>query len=60
MGKTTLAHALVETRPANVPVPFWFDFSKNMDADLGDILEKLAGLSEHARYCMFQRRGKRG
>jgi tetratricopeptide (TPR) repeat protein len=43
VGKTTLARALVETRPANVPPPFWFDFSKKMDATLGDILEKLAG-----------------
>ena len=42
VGKTTLARALVETRPANIPVPFWFDFSKKMDATLGDILEKLA------------------
>ncbi len=43
VGKTTLARALVETRPANIPVPFWFDFSKKMNATLGDILEKLAG-----------------
>ena len=43
VGKTTLARAIIETRPANVPLPFWFDFSKNMDATLGDILEKLAG-----------------
>jgi tetratricopeptide (TPR) repeat protein len=42
VGKTTLARALVETRPANIPIPFWFDFSKKMDATLGDILEKLA------------------
>ncbi len=43
IGKTTLARALIETRPANVPLPFWFDFSKKMDATLGDVLEKLAG-----------------
>jgi len=43
VGKTTLARAIIETRPANVPLPFWFDFSKNMDTTLGDILEKLAG-----------------
>ena len=43
VGKTTLSRALAETRPANIPVPFWFDFSKKMDATLGDILEKLAG-----------------
>ena len=41
VGKTTLARALVETRSANVPLPFWFDFSKNMDAKLRDVLEKL-------------------
>jgi len=43
VGKTTLARALVETRPANVPIPVWFNFSKKMDATLGDILEELAG-----------------
>ncbi|HEY5123428.1 MAG TPA: NB-ARC domain-containing protein, partial [Ignavibacteria bacterium] len=42
VGKTTLARALVEVRPANVPLPFWFDFGHNKDAKLGDILEKLA------------------
>ncbi|MCK4798773.1 MAG: hypothetical protein KAT05_15460, partial [Spirochaetes bacterium] len=26
----------------NIPMPFWFDFSKNMDATLRTILEKLA------------------
>ncbi len=43
VGKTTLARALIETRPANVPLPFWFDFGKKMDATLRDVLEKLAG-----------------
>jgi hypothetical protein len=42
VGKTTLARALVDTRPANVPLPFWFDFNKNMEAKLRDVLEKLA------------------
>ncbi|MGE5457201.1 MAG: hypothetical protein ACM3RX_02485, partial [Methanococcaceae archaeon] len=42
VGKTTLARALIDIRPANVPVPFWFDFSLNQNARLGDILEKLA------------------
>jgi len=43
VGKTTLARGLIETRPANVPLPFWFDFSMQMNATLGDVLEKLAG-----------------
>jgi len=43
VGKTTLARALIEVRPANVPLPFWFDFGKKMDATLGDVLERLAG-----------------
>ena len=43
VGKTTLACALVETRPASVPLPFWFDFGKKTDVTLGDFLEKLAG-----------------
>jgi len=42
VGKTTLARALVEVRPANASLPFWFDFVQNKDAKLGDILEKLA------------------
>jgi hypothetical protein len=43
IGKTTLARALVEMRPDDVPLPFWFDFGKKMDAKLEDILEHLAG-----------------
>ena len=43
VGKTTLARALIEVRPANVPLPFWFDFSKKIEAKLGDVLERLAG-----------------
>lgn len=42
VGKTTLARALIDIRPANVPTPFWFDFRMNQSAKLGDILEKLA------------------
>ena len=42
VGKSTLARALIELRPTNVPEPFWFSFYKNQDAKLGDILEKLA------------------
>lgn len=41
-GKTTLARILVDTRPANVVLPFWFDFSKSTDATLEDVLERLA------------------
>jgi ATP/maltotriose-dependent transcriptional regulator MalT len=43
IGKTTLARALIEERSADVPLPFWFDFSKKMDAKLGDVLLQLAG-----------------
>lgn len=42
VGKTTLARALVDLRPINVPEPFWFSFYDNQDAKLGDILEELA------------------
>ncbi|MDQ1253582.1 MAG: hypothetical protein QG646_2754 [Euryarchaeota archaeon] len=42
IGKSTLARALVDLRPVNVPEPFWFDFNQNQSAKLGDILEKLA------------------
>ena len=53
IGKTTLARALVETRPANVPLPFWFDFDKRTDATLGEVLGKLAsylGMPEIAKF----------
>lgn len=43
IGKTTLARALVELRPSNGTNPFWFDFSKKMDATLEDVLEELSG-----------------
>ncbi len=55
VGKTTLARALVETRPANVPPPFWFDFRENMDATLGDVLEKLAGYMKVTDIAWFKR-----
>ncbi|MCQ1536315.1 tetratricopeptide repeat protein [Methanosarcina sp. KYL-1] len=42
MGKSTLARALTDFRPVGVPEPFYFDFSRNRDAKLGDVLEKLA------------------
>ncbi len=54
VGKTTLARALVETRPANVPLPFWFDFGKKTDATLGDVLEKLAGYMNASKIARFR------
>ncbi len=54
VGKTTLARALIETRPANVPLPFWFDFSKKMDATLGYALEKLAGYMNVPEIARFR------
>ena len=58
IGKTTLVRALVETRPANVPIPFWFDFSKKSDATLGDILEKLAGYLSAPEVLQFKEEKK--
>jgi ATP/maltotriose-dependent transcriptional regulator MalT len=54
VGKTTLARALVETRPANVPLPFWFDFRQNVDAKVGDILEKLAAYMNSPDIAKFK------
>ncbi len=54
VGKTTLARSLVETRPANVPLPFWFDFGKKTDAMLGDMLEKLAGYMNAPEIARFR------
>jgi tetratricopeptide (TPR) repeat protein len=58
VGKTTLARALIETRPANVPLPFWFDFSKKMDATLGDVLEKLASYMSTPDIANFKKEGR--
>jgi tetratricopeptide (TPR) repeat protein len=58
VGKTTLARALVETRPANVPLPFWFDFSKNIYVTLGDVLEKLASYMNTSDIAKFKAEGK--
>jgi len=58
IGKTTLARALVETRPANVPLPFWFDFSKRSDATLGDVLERLAGYMNSSYLARFRDEGR--
>jgi tetratricopeptide (TPR) repeat protein len=58
IGKTTLAQALVETRPANVPPPFWFDFGKRSGATLGDVLEKLAGYMNSPDLIQFRKEGR--
>ncbi len=58
IGKTTLARALVETRPANVPLAFWFDFGKRSGATLGDVLEKLAGYMNSPGLIQFRKEGR--
>ncbi|MCJ7625107.1 MAG: tetratricopeptide repeat protein, partial [Anaerolineaceae bacterium] len=58
IGKTTLVRALVETRPANVPLPFWFDFVKKPDATLGDVLEQLAGYLNAPQIAQFREKGR--
>ena len=58
VGKTTLARALVDKRPANVPMPFWFDFNKNMDATLGQLLEKIASYLKTPDIAQFKKDGK--
>ncbi len=54
VGKSTLARALVDLRPVNVPEPFWFDFNQNQSAKLGDILEKLASYLEAPEIASFK------
>jgi len=58
VGKTTLARALIETRPANVPLPFWFDCSMNMDLTLGYALEKLASYMNAPHIADFKTEGR--
>ena len=58
VGKTTLARALIETRPANVPPPFWFDCSMNMDLTLGYVLEKLASYMNAPYIADFKTEGR--
>ena len=58
IGKTTLARALVEIRPANVPLPFWFDFGRRSGATLGDVLEKLAGYMNAPQIAQFREEGR--
>ena len=54
VGKSTLARALIDLRPVNVPEPFWFDFNKNQSAKLGDILEKLASYLKTPEIASFK------
>jgi hypothetical protein len=54
VGKSTLARALVDFRPVNVPEPFWFDFNQNQSAKLGDILEKLASYLKAPEIASFK------
>lgn len=54
VGKSTLARALVDSRPENIPEPFWFDFNLNQSAKLGDILEKLASYLEAPEIVSFK------
>jgi len=54
VGKSTLARALIDFRPMNVPKPFWFSFYDNQDAKLGDILEKLASYLNSPEIVSFK------
>ncbi len=54
VGKSTLARALIDLRPINVPEPFWFSFYDNQDAKLGDILEKLASYMNAPEIASFK------
>ena len=54
VGKSTLARALIDLRPVNVPEPFWFDFNKNQSTKLGDILEKLASYLKAPEIASFK------
>ena len=58
VGKTTLARAFIEIRPANVPLPFWLDFDQNVDATLGDILEKLSSYMNIPDIAQFKSEGR--
>jgi tetratricopeptide (TPR) repeat protein len=54
VGKSTLARALIDFRPTNVPEPFCFSFYNNQDAKLGDILEKLAAYMNAPEITSFK------
>jgi len=55
VGKSTLARALLDLRPLNIPEPFWFSFYYNQDAKLGDILEKLAAYMNAPEIASFKK-----
>lgn len=54
VGKSTLARALIDLRPVNVPEPFWLSFYENQGAKLGDILEKLASYMNAPEIASFK------
>ncbi|MDW5552019.1 tetratricopeptide repeat protein [Methanosarcina sp.] len=54
VGKSTLARALIDLRPKNVPEPFWFSFYENQDVTLGDILEKLSAYMKAPEIASFK------
>jgi nucleoside phosphorylase len=54
IGKTTIARALVEKRPGNVPTPFWYEFAEASSDQLGDILENLAGYFCNREFLAFK------
>jgi tetratricopeptide (TPR) repeat protein len=54
VGKSTLARALIDLRPINIPEPFWFSFYDNQDAKLGDILEKFAAYMHAPEIAYFK------
>jgi len=54
VGKSTLARALIDLRPVNVPEPFWFNLNRNQDAKFGDILEKLATYMDAPKIASFK------
>jgi hypothetical protein len=55
VGKSTLARALIDLRPINVPEPFWFSFYSNQDTKLGNILEKLAAYMNAPEIVSFKK-----
>jgi hypothetical protein len=54
VGKSTLARALIDLRPINIPEPFWFSFYGNKNAKMGDILEKLAAYMNAPEIAFFK------
>jgi len=54
VGKSTLARAIIDLRPTNVPEPFWFSFYGNQGTKQGDILEKLASYLNAPEIASFK------